>query len=66
MERADKFFKAARVDDLADGEGRVVQAGLKKIALFRLGDEYHAIQWLRKPSRSLAERTLSQAIHTNR
>ena len=44
MERADEFFKAVPVDTMIDGEGRVVQAGLKKIALFRLGDEYHAIQ----------------------
>lgn len=44
MEPADQFFKAVEVGVLADGEGRVVQAGLKKIALFRLGEEYHAIQ----------------------
>lgn len=44
MESADQFFKAVAVDTLGDGEGRVVQAGLKKIALFRLGDHYHAIQ----------------------
>lgn len=44
MERADQFYKVLPVETLSDGEGRVVQAGLKKIALFRLGDEYHAIQ----------------------
>lgn len=44
MEPADEFFKVLPADALTDGEGRVVQAGIKKIALFRLGDEYHAIQ----------------------
>ena len=44
MERADQFFKAVPVDTMAEGEGRVVQAGVKKVALFRLGDAYHAVQ----------------------
>jgi NAD(P)H-dependent nitrite reductase small subunit len=44
VERADEFFKAVPVDDLSEGEGKVVQAGLKKVALFNLEGEYHAIQ----------------------
>ena len=44
MEAADEFFKVIEDGVLNDGEGRVVRAGLKKIALFKLGDEYHATQ----------------------
>ncbi len=44
MESADKFYKVAEVEALAPGEGKVVQAGLKKIALFNLEGTFHAIQ----------------------
>jgi len=44
VERADEFFKVLEVGDLAEGEGCVVQAGIKKIALFRVDGQYHAIQ----------------------
>lgn len=44
MERADEFFKVVAADAMSDGQGRVVQAGLKKIALFKLEGEYWAVQ----------------------
>lgn len=44
MEPADQFFKVLKADALNEGEGRTVQAGLKKIALFNLDGEFHAIQ----------------------
>jgi nitrite reductase/ring-hydroxylating ferredoxin subunit len=39
-----KFFKVLASDKLAEGEGQVVRAGLKKIALFKYEGELHAIQ----------------------
>lgn len=44
VENADQFYKAFEVGAITDGEGRIVQAGVKKVAVFRLGDEYHTIQ----------------------
>ena len=44
MERADQFFKAVALGAMKPGEGRVIQAGLKKVALFFVDDEYLAVQ----------------------
>lgn len=44
MERADKFFKVAKYDELAPGEGKLVRAGLKKLALFLHDGELYCIQ----------------------
>lgn len=39
-----KFFKVIKDVELREGQGRVVRAGLKKIALFRRDGEVFAIQ----------------------
>ena len=39
-----KFFKVLKDADLPEGAGRVVRAGLKKIALFRRDGSLYAIQ----------------------
>ncbi|AWV89051.1 Rieske (2Fe-2S) protein [Bradymonas sediminis] len=39
-----KFFKVLKDSALEEGEGKVVRAGLKKIALFRRNAEIFAIQ----------------------
>ncbi len=44
FERSDTFFKVAKFDDLTEGEGSVVRAGLKKLALFLKDGEIHCIQ----------------------
>ena len=38
-----EFVRVAKVGDVPSGEGRVVIVGEKEIALFRVGDAYHAI-----------------------
>lgn len=43
-EPADTFVKVLAADEIAEGEGRTVQAGVKKIALFRYEGELHAVQ----------------------
>ena len=37
------FVKVAKTDDLAPGQGKVVEAGDKTIALFNVGGKYYAI-----------------------
>lgn len=39
-----EFFKVLRRDAIAEGQARVVRAGLKKVALFALDGELYAIQ----------------------
>lgn len=39
-----KYYKVLKDAQLAEGQGRVVRAGLKKIALFRRAGELFAIQ----------------------
>lgn len=38
-----QFMKVAKVSDLAPGNGRTVEAGGKKIALFNVGGTYKAV-----------------------
>ncbi len=44
MEHPEKFFKVLEEGKLEDGEGKVVFAGVKRLALFRIDGEYHCIQ----------------------
>ena len=44
MERADTFIKVVKVEDLQEGQGKLVRAGLKKLAVFLLGEDIHCIQ----------------------
>lgn len=44
MEAADTYYKVARVEDLENGEGKVVFAGVKRVALFRIDDTFYCIQ----------------------
>lgn len=44
MERADKFVKVAKLSDLEEGQGKLVQAGLKKLALFLHQGQLYCIQ----------------------
>ena len=44
MESADKFFKVAKLTDLEEGKGKLVRAGLKKLALFLHEGELYCIQ----------------------
>jgi nitrite reductase/ring-hydroxylating ferredoxin subunit len=39
-----KFVKAGRVDDLAEGEVKVVQVNGQRIALFNVGGRYYALE----------------------
>ncbi|MGM0559372.1 MAG: nitrite reductase small subunit NirD [Myxococcota bacterium] len=43
-EPADTFVKVLAADDLEEGDSQVVQAGLKKIALFRHEGQVYAVQ----------------------
>ncbi len=43
-EQAHKFFKVLEADQIAEGEGLVVRAGIKKVALFKYEGEIYAIQ----------------------
>jgi 3-phenylpropionate/trans-cinnamate dioxygenase ferredoxin subunit len=38
------WIDVARVDEMADGECRLVDADGTRIAVFRIGDDYHAIE----------------------
>jgi nitrite reductase/ring-hydroxylating ferredoxin subunit len=40
----DSYFKVARLEDLTDGEGTIVRAGVKKLALFLKDGELFCIQ----------------------
>ena len=44
MERADTFVRVARRDELTEGEGKLVRAGIKKLALFLHEGELYCIQ----------------------
>ncbi len=44
MESATKFVKVLEDGQLDEGEGRVVFAGIKRVALFNIEGEYHCIQ----------------------
>ncbi len=44
MESETKFVKVADVSDVPQGEGKVVHAGVKKVALFHVDGEFYAIQ----------------------
>lgn len=44
MENELTFFKVCDVTDLPEGEGKVVHAGTKKLALFNLKGEFFCIQ----------------------
>lgn len=44
MEAADTFYKVATVHDIIPGEGKVVFAGTKRVALFKFKDTYFCIQ----------------------
>lgn len=44
MERADKFVKVVRRDELVEGEGKLVHAGIKKLAVFLHEDKVYCIQ----------------------
>ena len=44
MEHADRFIKVAKRADLQEGQGKLVQAGLKKLALFVYQGEVYCIQ----------------------
>jgi nitrite reductase/ring-hydroxylating ferredoxin subunit len=39
-----KFVKVGRVDDLAEGEVKVVQVNGQRIALFNVGGRYYALE----------------------
>jgi nitrite reductase/ring-hydroxylating ferredoxin subunit len=39
-------FVVARADELADGERLIADVGGRKIGIFRVGDQYHAILYL--------------------
>lgn len=39
-----KYFKVIEASELSEGEGRVVRAGLKKVAVFKYDGEVFAIQ----------------------
>jgi len=39
-----KFVKVGRVDDLAEGEVKVVQVNGQRIALFHVGGRYYALE----------------------
>jgi nitrite reductase (NADH) small subunit/3-phenylpropionate/trans-cinnamate dioxygenase ferredoxin subunit len=38
-----EFHSVCRVDEVTEGEGKTVTVGPKLIAVFRVGDQYHAI-----------------------
>ena len=38
-----EFFPVGRISDFTPGRGRMVVVGGRHVALFRLGDEFHAI-----------------------
>ena len=38
-----EFQTVCKVADLPDGEGKTVEVGGKLVAVFRVGDQYHAI-----------------------
>jgi NAD(P)H-dependent nitrite reductase small subunit len=42
--KADTFVEVLSSDELPEGEGRVVEAGAKTIAVFRRAGELHAVQ----------------------
>ena len=44
MSTSVQFFKVAHYQELEQGEGKLVYAGVKKLALFLLGEELHCIQ----------------------
>lgn len=44
MEADDTYFKVAKLDELTQGQGKLVRAGLKKLALFLHEGELHCIQ----------------------
>ncbi len=44
MEQADKFIKVIRLEEVEQGKGTLVRAGLKKLALFLHEEELHCIQ----------------------
>ena len=44
MESETKFVKVIKDGEMTNGEGKVVHAGVKKVALFFIEGEYHAIQ----------------------
>lgn len=44
MESAETFVKVLEADFLQPGEGKVVHAGVKKLALFNIDGEFHCIQ----------------------
>lgn len=44
MERADRFFKVAQRDELEEGRGKLVRAGIKKLGLFLHEGEVYCIQ----------------------
>ena len=43
MDERDGYVKTIRGSDLAEGEGRIVQAGSHWVALFRIGDAVYAL-----------------------
>jgi NAD(P)H-dependent nitrite reductase small subunit len=44
MEQADKFFKVLKTGEIANGEAKMVFAGTKRLALFRVEDQFYCIQ----------------------
>jgi 3-phenylpropionate/trans-cinnamate dioxygenase ferredoxin subunit len=44
MQSADQFYKVIELSALKPGEGKLVYAGIKKLALFLLDGELHCIQ----------------------
>ena len=44
MEQEDTFFKVLKADEMTNGEAKMVFAGVKRLALFRIDDEFFCIQ----------------------
>jgi len=44
MEIEPNFVKVCNVDDVPEGQGKIVHAGTKKLALFRVKGEFFCIQ----------------------
>lgn len=43
MQKADRFVDVAALSDLREGEGTIVFVGIRRLALFLVGEEVHCI-----------------------